>query len=328
MTTTIVDKVVGQNGLGLMRLTDPVNPMPDEAAFKVLKAALAEGVTLWNGADFYGTPEHNSLHLLASYFATYPEDADKVVVCIKSGVVDMRRYLIDGSPECVRRLVVNANNTLRGHKKIDLFGIGRVDKNTPIEDTVGALAELVAEGAIGGIQLSEVGAATIRRATAVAKIDMVEEEVSLWAPEIFDNGVATTCAELGILIVAHTPLGAGMLAGKWKTADDGHHRAFPRFQGKNFDKNLELVSEVAKLAKAKGVTPGQLALSWIKAQSNKPGMPFIIPISGTRSPERMRENTTTVELSGDDLKAITDILASFPIHGTRYPEAGMKLVDF
>ncbi|KIM92943.1 hypothetical protein OIDMADRAFT_184949, partial [Oidiodendron maius Zn] len=157
-------------------------------------------------------------------------------------------------------------------------------KNTPIEDTVGALAELVAEGAIGGIQLSEVGAATIRRATAVAKIDMVEEEVSLWAPEIFDNGVATTCAELGILIVAHTPLGAGMLAGKWKTADDvkGHHRAFPRFQGKNFDKNLELVSEVAKLAKAKGVTPGQLALSWIKAQSNKPGMPFIIPISGTR----------------------------------------------
>jgi pyridoxine 4-dehydrogenase len=132
-----------------------------------------------------------------------------------------------------------------------------------IEDTVKTLGELVAAGEIRGIQLSEVGAATIRRAAAVAKIDAVEEEVSLWSTEIFHNGVAETCGELGIPILAHTPLGAGMLTGQIKTLNDlpqGHYpRVFPLFQPENFDKNLALVFELEKLAKAKGLSPSQLA---------------------------------------------------------------------
>ncbi|XDG03497.1 hypothetical protein ABKA04_003112 [Annulohypoxylon sp. FPYF3050] len=325
-------KSFSQNGLGLMRMTSHDGPMPDEEAFAVLKAALAAGVNVWNGADFYGTSEHNSLHLLARYFSKYPEDAEKVVICIKSGIADFRNFLMDGSPEAVRRSVANANKILGGHKKIDIFGIARVDPKIPIEDTVRALKELVEKGEIGGIQLSEVGAATIRRAASVAKIDMVEEEVSLWATDIFDNGVATTCAELGIPIVAHTPLGAGMLTGQIKSIDDlppgPYPRIFPRFQPENFHKNLDLVAEIEKLAKAKSVSPAQLALSWLKLQSKKPGMPLIIPIAGARSEARVKENATTVDLSEEDLKTITAILDSFPVAGDRYPAAAMKLVEF
>lgn len=150
---------------------------PDEKAFKVIKTALAAGVNVWNGADFYGTPENNSLHFMNRYFTAYPEDADKVVLTIKSGIRDMRTFTMDCSPEAVREFVERANAILDGKKKIDIFG--RVDKNVPIEDTVGALAELVKEGKIGGIQLSQVSASTIRRAVKVAKIDMVEADNSL-----------------------------------------------------------------------------------------------------------------------------------------------------
>lgn len=312
-------------------MTTYVWTMPDEEAFKVLKAALAAGVNIWNGADFYGTPSSNSLHLLARYFAKYPEDADKVVVVIKSGVMDMRKFLIDGSPETVRSLVANANKILGAYKKIDVFGIARVDPKVPVEETVKTLAELKDKGEIGGILLSEVGAATIHRAAAVAKIELVEEEVSLWATDIFDNGVAAACAELKIPIVAHTPLGAGMLTGTIKTLDNltaPHLLHFPRFQPANFQKNLDLVTELEKLAKSKGITPAQLALSWLKIQSKKPAVPLIIPISGARSAERVKENTTTVDLSDEDLKAIQTILDSFPPQGDRYPELGMKLVEF
>ncbi|KAK0701955.1 putative aldo/keto reductase [Lasiosphaeria miniovina] len=332
MTTTIAGKTVSQNGLGLMRFTEHEAAMPDEETFAVLKAAVAAGVTLWSAADFYGTPESNSLHLLARYFAKYPEDGDKVVVCIKSGVVDMKKLLIDGSAAGVRRWVASANAILGGVKKIDVFGIARVDKKVPIEETVGALAELVAQGAIGGIQLSEAGPATIRRAAATAKIDLVEEEVSLWSTDVFSKGIAAACAELAIPIVAHSPLGAGMLTGRIKSLDDlpkGHYpRVFPKFRPGNFEKNLELVRELEKFARAKGASLPQLTLSWVRAQSSRPGVPFIIPIAGARSANRIKENLAAVDLSGPDLKAIDDILACFPVYGTRYPEAGMALVDF
>lgn len=246
-----------------------------------MKAALADGANLWNGADFYGTPANNSLHLINRYFAAYPEDADKVVLCIESGVADMKTFKMNCTPSGIREFVENANKVLAGKKKIDVFGCGRVDKNVPIEDTVETLAELVKEGKIGGIQLSEVNAETIRRAAKVAKIDVVEAEVSLWATEIFENGVAETCGELGITVVAHTPLGAGMLTGQIKSLDDmprnDYHRFFPRWQPENFQKNLELVTELKKLAEDKGCTPAQLALCWIKSHGKKPGMPVIVP---------------------------------------------------
>lgn len=298
----------------------------------MLKAALDAGVNCWNGADFYGTPSSNSLHLLKRYFTAYPGDADKVVLCIKSGIVDMKTFSIDGSPEGVRRFVANANGVLDGTKKIDVFGIARVDSKVPIEETVKALADLVSAGAIGGIQLSEVGTDTIRRAASVAKIDMVEAEVSLWATEILSNGVAAACAELGIPVVAHTPLGAGMLTGQVRSLDDlapnDYHRFFPRFQPENFPKNLELVAELEKLAAAKGCTAAQLALSWIKLQSRKPAVPPLIPVFGARSANRIAENTQEVNLTDEDFKVIDNILESFPVAGTRYPAPAMKLVEY
>jgi pyridoxine 4-dehydrogenase len=265
-------------------------------------------VNVWNGADFYGTPDHNSLHLMNRYFTAYPEDADKVVLTIKSGIVDMRTFTMDCSPAGVRNFVDRANAILDGKKKIDLFGCGRVDKNVPIEETVGALAELVQEGKIGGIQLSEVSAATIRRAATVAPIDMVEAEISLWATDVFENGVAETCAELDIAMVAHTPLGAGMLTGQIQSLDDlpanDYHRFFPRFQPENFATNLQLVQQLRQLAEKKHCTAAQLALCWIKTQSARPGMPVIIPVSGARTEARVVVNATHVDLSGADLDEI------------------------
>ncbi|PWY68089.1 Aldo/keto reductase [Aspergillus sclerotioniger CBS 115572] len=328
----LAGKEVTQNGLGLMRFTWVNNVTPDEQAFKVLKTALAVGVNVWNGADFYGTPDDNSLHLMNRYFTAYPEDADKVVLTIKSGLVDIRTFSLDCSRAGLRGFVDNAIKILDGKKKIDIFGCARVDPNVPVEDSIKALAELKDEGKIGGIQLTEVKADTIRRAANVAKIDMVEAEVSLWATDIFRNGVAETCAELGIPIIAHSPLGAGMLTGTIKStadfAENDHRRFFPRFHPDNLSKNRLLVIELEKLAVSKGCTAAQLALSWVKAQSKKPGMPFFVPIAGARSEARVVENVKDVDLTDHDLKEIDAILDKFPVTGERFPPAGMKLNEY
>ncbi len=321
-----------RNTLTSLGLTWVVDPVSDEVAFKVLKAALASGVNVWNGADFYGTPESNSLHLLNRYFTAYPEDAEKVVICIKSGVVNMHTFELDASPEGMRMMVDRCNQILDGKKKIDIFGPARVDPKIPIEATTKALGQLVIEGKIGGIQLTEVSAASIRRAAKVHKIEMVEAEISLWATDVLNNGVAEACGELGITLVAHTPLGAGMLTGKIQKVDDlnekSHLRYFPRFLPENFDKNLELVHELEKLAKQKGCTTPQLALSWIKTQSRRPGMPFFVPVAGARSVERIKENCKDVQLTEEDLQAINGILESFPVAGTRFPEAASKFNEY
>jgi pyridoxine 4-dehydrogenase len=307
------------------------NPIPDEVAFKVLKAALANGANVWNGADFYGTPESNSLHLMNRYFTAYPEDASEVVLCIKSGIVDMATFKIDCSAEGIRKFVDQSNEILDGRKKIDIFGPARIDPNVPVEVTVEALGKLVDEGKIGGIQLTEVSAATIRRAAKVYKIDMVEAEVSLWATDIFSNGVAETCAELGIAISAHSPLGAGIFTGSIKSLADMSgipHEHFPRFQDENLKKNLELVKELDSLAKVKKCTTPQLALSWIKAKSKQPGMPVIQPIAGARSEERVIDNCKEFPLTEKDMEDIDDILKRFPVAGGRFPEAAQKFNEY
>lgn len=243
----------------------------------------------------------------------------------------MRTFRLDCSPASVRNFVDRPNN-LDGKKKIDIFGCGRVDKNVPIEDTVGALAELVREGKVGGIQLSEVSSDTIRRAAKVTKIDMVEAEISLWATDVFENGVAETCAELGITMVVHTPLGAGMLTGQIKSLNDmpanDYHRFFPRFQPENFDTNLKLVEKIKEIAEDKGCTAAQLALSWVKAQSRRSNMPVFVPVAGARSENRVRENAVNVHLSDDGFTAIKTILDSFPVAGHRYPPAAAQLTEY
>ena len=262
---------------------------------------------------------------MARYFTAYPEDAEKVALCIKSGIADMRTFTMDCSPSSLRANLERCNAILGGKKKIDIFGAARVDPKVPIEETIKALGEMVDDGSIGGIQMSEVAAETIRRASKVYKIEMVEAEVSLWATDIFENGVAETCEKLGIVVCGHTPLGAGMLTGQIKSLDDlapnDHHRYFPRFQPEVFGKNLELVGEIEKLAKGKRCATSQLALSWVKAKG-------VVPVAGARSVERVEENCVTVELTKGDLEVIENILKSFPIQGTRYPGKGMDLVEY
>ena len=320
-TYTLAGSPVGSTGFGLMGLTWRPNPVSQDQAFAAMKAALDNGANFFNGGELYGTPERNSLHLLREYFEKYPEDAKKVVLSIKGGLVK-GGMKPDGSPENVRRSIDECLTQLAGTKKLDLFECARVDPQTPIEVTMRTADEYVQAGKLGGISLSECSAETIRRAAKVAKISAVEVEYSLWATEIQDNGVLKTCGELGIPIVAYSPLGRGFLTGQVKSrddlAEDDHRRHLPRFSEENFPKNLDLIHQLEKLAKRKGCTPGQIGVAWVKAQSERDGNPVIIPIPGATTVERVKENLVDVDLSENDLKEIDSILASTEIHGERY----------
>lgn len=212
--TTISGTKIGPIGFGLMGLTLRATPLPQEQAFAAMKAALDAGANNWNGGEIYGVPEANSLQLLNAYFTKYPEDADKVVLSIKGGCEVggiPKGAHPNGTPENIKRSIDECLKVLDGKKFLNLFEAARVDPNVPIETTVKAIDEYVKAGKIGGISLSEVSAASIRKAAKVAKISAVEVEVSLWATDIFDNGIAETCAELGIPIFAYSPIGRGFL---------------------------------------------------------------------------------------------------------------------
>lgn len=285
-----------------------------------MKAALNTGANFWNGGEFYGTPEHNALHVLNSYFSKYPDDAEKVVISIKGGLG--LGLAPDGGEQNVRRSVDNCLKLLDGKKTLDIFECARVDPNTPIETTIGILATYVKEGKIKGISLSEVKAETIRRAHKVHPICAVEVEFSLWATDILSNGVAATCAELSIPVVAYSPLGRGFLTGEIKSFDDipegDFRRYLPKFQPDVFPKNLELVKELEKLANKKGCKPAQLGLAWVKSMSGKPGMPTIIPIPGATTEDRVVENSKDVKLTNADLEEIDGILSKAVVIGDRY----------
>lgn len=281
---------------------------------------------MWNSGEFYG--EHgrrtDGIKLLNRYFTKYPEDADKVVLCIKGGA-DLTTLAVDGSAEGVRKTVENVLSILDGKKFLDIFEYGRVGHNVPIEETIRALAEYVKAGKIGGIGLSEVSASTIRRAHAVHPIVSVEVELSLWSTEILTNGITETCAELGIPIVAYSPLGRGFLTGQIKSYDDipdgDFRRLLDRFQPGNFEKNIQLVDEIKKVATRKGVTPSQLALAWIRHQSRKNGLPVIIPIPGATKDIRVAENMAHVDVTDEEVAEINEILKSIEIVGGRYAPA-------
>ena len=229
---------------------------------------------------------------------------------------------ITGDAENVRRSIQTCLDVLGGTKKLDLWEAARVDPKTPIEVTMRAAKEFIDAGKLGGVCLSEVGADTIRRAAKIVKVAAVEVEVSLWSTEIWTNGVADACAELGIPIVAYSPLGRGFLTGEIRKASDipkgdlrGH---LPRFQPGAFEKNMDLVREVEKIAEKKGCKPGQIGIAWIKAKSGKNGNPVIIPIPGATKPSRIQENMVDVQLDESEVKEIDDILATVSIEGGRY----------
>ena len=286
-----------------------------------MKTALECGANFWNGGEIYGKPERNSLHLLAEYFEKYPEDASKVVISIKGGLKP-GQMAPDGSRENTARSIQECNRVLESRKKLDLWESARVDPSTPIEITMKEANKFVAHGKLGGISLSECSENTIRRAAKVATISAVEVEFSLWATEILENGVAKACYDLNIPIVAYSPLGRGFLTGQVRSINDipenDMRRTMPRFQPENFDTNLKLVEELEKLAKKKGCTPGQIGLAWVRAQSNKSGMPTFIPIPGATTAERIKENMVEVELNDEDLKEIDRIQSSIRVVGGRY----------
>jgi pyridoxine 4-dehydrogenase len=323
-TTTVAGHKVGNIGYGLMGLTWRATPPPQEQAFSAMREALAQGANFWNGGEIYGSAARNSLHLLMEYFEKYPEDKDKVVVSIKGGCLP-DQLMPDGGAENTRRSIQECVDVLgKAGKKLDVWEPARVSPWTPIEITMRAAKEFVDAGKLGGVSLSECSAESIRRASKVVKIVAVEVEFSLWATEILDNGVAQTCAELDIPIVAYSPLGRGFLTGEIKKPEDipegDFRRTIPRFRPENFDKNLQLVHQIERIAKEKKVKPGQIAMSWILAKSGKNGLPTIIPIPGATTPERVKENTQTIELSDNDVKEIDSLLESVTIEGGRYDE--------
>ncbi|KAJ3118728.1 hypothetical protein HDU96_009317 [Phlyctochytrium bullatum] len=317
--------VVAALGLGAMGMSEFYGVTNEEESLRTLNRSIDLGCTFIDTADMYGIGENEKL--LAKVLKTRRKE---VFLCTKFGILrdETGKFSgICGTPEYVKK-ACNASLERLGIDCIDLYYQHRVDPNTPIEDTVRAMAELVKEGKIRYIGLSEASAQTIRRAHAVHPVAAVQLEYSPWSIDIEQNGILETCKELGIAVVAYSPLGRGFLTGQFKSPDDfeeGDYRKFnPRFLGDNFKKNLAIVDALDAIAKKKGVTVTQLTLAWVSAQYE-----MMIPIPGTKKVSRLEENwaSTNITITPEDNAAIREIINSIPVAGTRYPEAGMKLVN-
>ncbi|KAI1499963.1 Aldo/keto reductase [Biscogniauxia marginata] len=318
-------KPLPATGFGLLGMTWRAKVTPDEQAFAAMKAAIANGATIWSSSSIYGSPPEPptaGLWLLRRYFEKYPEDADKVTLFIRA-CSDAATLSATNTREGVRASAAECNAILGPFKKMDIFGPARMDPAVPMEETMGALKELLDEGAIGAVGLSEVRAETIRKANALCPISVVEVEFSLWSTDILTNGVAETCKELDIPILTYAPLGYGFLTGQVRKLEDipkGDLRLMTgRFQPENFYKNIELVDKLTEFAKERGATTAQLALAWIRAHSNNPqaNCGTIIPIPGATAASRVEENCKIVELKPEEKAKLDDIIKSITVSGGR-----------
>ena len=315
---------VSEIGLGCMGMSEFYGPTDDAQSLATLERALELGVTHYDTADMYGGGHNESL--LARFLAG---KRDRVVVATKFGIVRQpgeyaRR--IDTSPAYVAQ-ACDASLKRLGVETIDLYYAHRVNPEIPVEETVGAMADLVKAGKVRALGLSEVSAATLRRAHAVHPIAALQSEYSLWTRDV-EAAVLPACRELGISLVAYAPLGRGMLTGAVSSpdqfAENDFRRIAPRFAGDNFDRNLALVEQVNALAAQKGCTAGQVALAWLLAQGSE-----ILPIPGTKRIKYLEENVgaAAVTLSEAEVKALSDALPPGVAAGDRYTAEGMRGVN-
>jgi aryl-alcohol dehydrogenase-like predicted oxidoreductase len=310
-------------GLGCMGMTWAYGAADERRSLATIDRAIELGITLFDTADVYG-PETNE-RLVGRALASRRDD---IVLATKFGSrsLEIEGRAPDGRAEYVLR-ACDASLRRLGTDHIDLYYQHRVDPQVPIEETVGAMAELVQAGKVRYLGLSEPGAETIRRAHATHPITAVQSEYSLWTRDLEDE-VLPTLRELGIGLVAYSPLGRGFLTGALRSpedlAEDDWRRTNPRFQGENFRANLELVDAINAMAQAKGVTAAQLALAWVLTQGDD-----VVPIPGTTRPERIDENAGAleVELTEAELAQLDEIAPLGVAAGTRYPEPAMAVLN-
>ncbi|GAA5917731.1 hypothetical protein JCM6882_009366 [Rhodosporidiobolus microsporus] len=307
-------------GFGAMGFSHGYGHADDEESKKVLRKAIEIGCTFWNTATIYGPDQHNE-KLLGSVLKE-GDNLDKVTIATKWGIkmVD-GQMAMDGSAAYARECL---ENSIKNLGRVDIWLLHRVDKNTPIEESVQAMEDARKEGKVKYIGLSAMSAATLRRAAKVAKIDFVEMEFSPFETRYETDGVIDACKELGVKLLAYSPLGKGLLTGRFRKFEDvqkdGDLRAvgiFPRFNQDVWEHNFKLVEALEKLAEKKGCTSGQLALAW-GMQSHGPG--FIIPIPGTKSVKYLEENFASrdITLTEDEMASIRKIIEENPIKGEQY----------